>query len=84
MIGKEVHATSRQFTIMIFGSDAEKHDVSKYSKFQGNRINILEITAVFMYDKKKEKPTVFFPVFKQNLPPIQISCFLRKKKFSGH
>ena len=27
-VGKEVYATSRQFTIMIFGSYVEKHDVS--------------------------------------------------------
>ena len=75
LLGKEVHATTRQFTIIISGSNVEKHDVSLYSKFQGNRINILEITAVFIYDEKKEKPTVFFSILSLNLPPIQISNF---------
>ena len=81
LLGKEVHATTRQFTIIISGSNVEKHDVSLYSKFQGNRINILEITAVFIYDEKNEKPTVFFSILSPNLPPIQISIF-EKKVFS--
>ena len=83
MLGKEVHATTRQFTIIISGSNVEKHDVSLYSKFQGNRINILEITAVFIYDEKKEKPTVFFSILSLNLPPIQISNFWKKSIFQG-
>ena len=84
MLGKEVHATTRQFTIMISGSNVEKHDVSLYLKFQGNCINILEITAVFIYDKKKEKSTVFFSILSPNLPPIQISIFEKKKYFPGY
>ena len=75
LVGKEVHVTTRQFTIRISGSNVEKHDVSLYIKFQGNRINILEITAVFIYDKKNEKPTVFFSILSLNLPPIKISNF---------
>ena len=82
-LGKEVHATTRQFTIMISGSNVEKHDVSLHLKFQGNRINILEITAVFMYDKKKEIPTVFFSVHQLNLPPNTNFKFFEKKKFQG-
>ena len=78
-----MHATTRQFTIIISGSNVEKHDVSLYSKFQGNRINILEITAVFIYDEKKEKPTVFFSILSLNLPPIQISNFWKKSIFQG-
>ena len=80
-LGKEVHATKQQFTIMISGLNVEKHDVSLYLKFQGNCINILEITAVFIYDEKNEKPTVFFSILSPNLPPIQISIF-EKKVFS--
>ena len=76
-----MHATTRQFTIMISGSNVEKHDVSLHLKFQGNRINILEITAIFIYDKKKEKPTVFFSIFSPNLPPIQISNLKKKNIF---
>ena len=74
-VGKEVHATTRQFTIIISGSNVEKHDVSLCLKFQGNRFNILEITAVFVYDKKNEKQTVFFSILSLNLPPIKISYF---------
>ena len=68
---------------MISGLNVEKHDVSLYSKFQGNRINILEITAVFIYDEKNEKPTVFFSILSLNLPPIQISNFWKKSIFQG-
>merc|ERR1711947_41592 len=73
--------TKQQFTIMISGLNVKKHDVSLYLKFQGNCINILEITAVFIYDEKNEKPTVFFSILSPNLPPIQISIF-EKKIFS--
>ena len=82
-VGKEVHVTTRQFTIMISGSNVEKHDVSLCLKFQGNRFNILEITAVFIYDKKNEKPTVFFSILSLNLPPIKISNFWKKSIFQG-
>ena len=82
-VGKELHATKQQFTIMISGLNVEKHDVSLYLKFQGNCINILEITAVFIYDEKNEKPTVFFSILSPNLPPIQISIF-EKKYFPGY
>ena len=68
---------------MISGLNVEKHDVSLYLKFQGNCINILEITAVFIYDEKNEKPTVFFSILSPNLPPIQISIFEKKYIFQG-
>ena len=60
MIGKEVRVTTQRFTIMISGSNVEKHDVSLYLKFQGNCINIFEITAVFIYDEKNEKTDSVF------------------------
>ena len=82
-LGKEVHATKQQFTIMISGLNVEKHDVSLYLKFQGNCINILEITAVFIYDEKNQKPTVFSPFSHQTCPQYKFQ-FLKKKYFPGY
>ena len=50
-LGKEVCTILRWFTIQIFGLYVEKHDVSKYFKFQYNRINSLEVMAFFILKK---------------------------------
>ena len=52
LVRQGMACTKQQFTIMISGLNVEKHDVSLYLKFQGNCINITEITAIFMIGKK--------------------------------
>ena len=79
LVGKEVCATLRRFTIQIFGLYVEKHDLSKYFKFQDNRINSLEVMAFLYLKSKRKKPTFFFSIFCLNLPPIKIfKVFLKK------
>ena len=50
-LGKEVRPFLQRFTIEIFSSYVENQDVSKYFKFQDNRINSLEVTAFFILKK---------------------------------